>query len=493
MINANGRAASGIGVASALSSAVGLGFACVMGMAHADGAGYPWQPTPSYSFSRIDQFSPTSSPDILPKDSGMRNVYARAIAMEAAIYGLPSVLQYVEMYQQAVDRSSDRYVGFNRFAHDRDLAGPGYRAFKTPNSDTLYSNAWLDLTDGPVVIETPDVPLRYYTLNFLDMYANASNIGTRTFGSKAGRYLIAPANWRGAVPEGATLFRVGTPHTWVLLRVYAQNPAEVVTARAIQDQVKIKPLNSPGPKSDYPPPDITSAQGFFNILDYVLRKNGHPVQEDALIYRFRALGIGGPDVFEYARLDAEVRAGMDAGFADAMKTIEASRSQLGTPTETRWNRTQKARYGFNYLNRAVINYVGLGANVEEENLSFNTFTDGQGQALNAATRNYTLEVKPPPVNAFWSVTLYDGSNFELYPNELNRYVINARTPGLKLKPDGSVSISIQHERPDDPATWLPAPSGPFYIVIRSYLPKPDMISGGWRPEAIVALPKGSGE
>lgn len=448
---------------------------------------YPWQPTPSYSLRHVDQFSPTPKPDILPKEGSARTAFVHAIAMDATIYGLPSVLQYQEMFQQAVDRSNARHVGFNRFVHDRNLAGPGYRAFKSPNSDTLYSNAWLDLTAGPVLIETPDIPLKYYTLNFLDMYANASNISTRTFGSKAGRYLIAPAAWQGSTPEGATLFRVATPHAWILMRVFAQTPSEVAVACSIQDNVKITTLAVEKTVTDYPRSDIATAAGFFKVLDHVLRTNGHPDQEDALIFRFRAIGIGGAQVFDFAKLDHETRSGIEAGFASAMKIISGSRSQLGTPTDTFWNRVEKARFGFNYLSRAVTNYVGLGANVEEENFSFNTFVDGNGQALDGSSGSYTLDIKPPPVDAFWSVTLYDGSNFELYANELDRYLINDRIPGLRMKADGTLSILIQHRRPPDPVNWLPAPNGPFYLAFRSYLPRPEMISGGWRPEAILKL------
>jgi hypothetical protein len=459
------------------------------GAAEARQSGYPWRPAPSYPLQAVDQFAPTPAGDVLPRDPAARTALARALAMEAVIYGLPAVYQYREMYQQALDPKSPRYTGFNRFAHDRELAGPDYKAFKSPNSDTLYSNAWLDLTAGPVLIETPDVPLKYYTLNFLDIFSNASNIGTRTFGSKAGRYLVAPASWTGEVPAGATLFRVATPHAWILMRVFAQKPSEVAEARAVQDAVKITPLGPPNAAEGYPPPDADSAGGFLKVLDYVLRTDGHPDQEDALVYRFGAIGLGGREPFDLARHDPETRAGIVAGFDDAMKIIAASRAQLGMPTGTGWSRVEKARYGFNYLSRATINYVGLGANVDAENLSFNTFVDGAGAALDGAKADYALTLKPPPpVNAFWSVTLYDARTLALYPNTLDRYLINDRTPGLKVEADGAVRLQIQHTKPKLAANWLPAPDGPFYLVVRSYLPKPEMISGGWRPEPVAATP-----
>jgi hypothetical protein len=453
---------------------------------------YPVQPAPSYRMEVVDQFDPTPGGDVLPKDPAARTALARSVAMEAVIYGLPSVYQYREMFVQAVDHASPRFTGFNRFAHDRDLAGPGYKAFKTPNSDTLYSNAWLDLTGGPVLIETPDVPLKYYTLNFLDMFSNASNIGTRTFGSRASRYLVAPATWTGDPPKGVTLFRVATPHAWILMRVFAQTPSEVAIARGVQDGVKITPMAPARSAGAYPAPDADTALGYLKVLDHVLRTDGHPDQEDALIYRFRAIGIGGPEPFDPGRLDPETRTGIEAGFADAMKIIAASRAQLGATTDSGWTRVEKARYGFNYLSRATVNYVGLGANVDTENLSFNTFADHEGRPLDGSKGDYALSFKPPPVNAFWSVTLYDAATFALYPNELQRYLINDRTPGLKANTDGSIDLLIQHAPPREAANWLPAPNRPFYLVVRSYLPKPEMISGGWRPEPVVMLgPTGS--
>jgi hypothetical protein len=470
-----------------------LAMTALAGAAEAGERGYPWQPAPSYPFAAADQFAPTSAGDVSPKDPAARTALARAVAMEAVIYGLPAVYQYREMFQQAVDTASPRYTGFNRFAHDRDLAGPDYRAFKSPNSDTLYSNAWLDLTGGPVLIETPDVPLKYYTLNFLDMFSNASNIGTRTFGAKAGRYLVAPAGWTGEVPAGATLFRVATPHAWILMRVFAQKPSEVAQARAVQDAVRITPLAPAAAAGGYPDPDTATPGGFLKVLDHVLRTDGHPDQEDALVYRFRSIGVGGREPFDLAKLDPETRAGVVAGFDDAMKIIVASRAQLGAPTGTGWSRVEKARYGFNYLSRATINYVGLGANVDAENLSFNTFADGRGEPLNGATADYALELNPPPpVNAFWSVTLYDAGTLALYPNALKRYLISDRTPGLEVRPDGGITLRIQHDRPKAAANWLPAPDGPFYLVVRSYLPKPEMISGGWRPQPVVASPRKGG-
>jgi len=452
---------------------------------------YPHSVVPSYQPERASQFDPTRRADILPREDGSRALYARALALDATIYGLPAVLQYREMVRQAVDPGSPSFVGFDRFTHDRELAGPGYAAFKTPNADTLYSNAWLDLRDGPVLIETPDVPLRYYTLQFLDMYGNASNIGTRTFGSRAGRYWVTRLGWVGKLPEDGVPFRVATPFTWVLMRVFAQRENELCVARAIQDQVKIIRTTPRTPLAWQPPLDAHGASGamrFFRELDHVLRITGVPEQEEALVYRFQSINIGTAEPFDERRLDDQVRAGLEDGHAEAMRVIAASRSQLGQDTGSGWTKVDKARYGFNFLSRAVTNHVGLGANVEEENYSFNTFVDAQGATLDGAAASYTLEIVPPPVDAFWSLTLYDSSNFELYPNAIGRHLVSDRQlPALKNDTD-RWTITIQHARPDTQSLWLPAPNGPFYLVFRAYLPRPEMISGGWRPFAVVRRP-----
>ncbi len=148
-----------------------------------------------YTTDQITQFQLPRLPDVVPGDPAARRAWARVLAFDATLYGTASVLEYVQLYRQAVDAKAIGYTGFNRFAHGRKLAEPGYQAFKSPNADTLYSNAWLDLQNGPVLFTVPDTQGRYYTANFIDMYANASNIGARTHGTRAGRYLIATTDW----------------------------------------------------------------------------------------------------------------------------------------------------------------------------------------------------------------------------------------------------------------------------------------------------------
>lgn len=433
--------------------------------------------------------SPTlAGGDLMPKDPDDRKHLVEAASFQATLYGTAAYLQYKEMYRQAINEGGAGYTGFNTFSHERKLAGPGYAAFKVPNSDTLYSTAWLDLSRSPVVVTIPATDLRYFTLNIFDIYGNPSNLSTRTIGPKGGAFLFVPPNWTGEVPPGLQLYRASTPYLWTLLRVFAHSRADVAKARRFQEGVSLRPL-APG-KSDVtqarstPPEPGTGAVGFLRTLDYILRTNGHLAGEAALISNFRVLGIGGKTPFDLSAMEPALLPAVESGYQKAMVLLENSKTQLGEPTGPGWTRVNKGKYGYNYIRRSVTNLAGLGANVPEENASFTTFTDKDGQKLDGSAQAYTLRLpSPPPVNAFWSVTLYDGKTYELSPNPARRYLINDRTPGLVTGKDGSITIQIQRD-PLRSANWLPAPSGPFFLVIRSYMPKEAALSGAWLPPAV---------
>jgi hypothetical protein len=254
--------------------------------------GYPPQPVASHALADVDQLQAMRWPDVCPGDDGCRRMLIRALAMDAALYGMPGVLQYAHLYEQAVDRSGPAYTGFGRFSHDRQLAGPGYRAFKTPNADTLHSNAWLDLTAGPVLITVPAFGTRYYTLNFLDMYSNATNISTGPAGGSGGRYLVAIPSWSGQLPEGAALFRVATGYMWLLSRIFVDGPDDLPAARRLQDAVRLEP-STPSepdpPRFPWASPEAVRSdrRTYYRVLDFLLGRVAHSVQGDALVYRYR--------------------------------------------------------------------------------------------------------------------------------------------------------------------------------------------------------------
>lgn len=443
-----------------------------------------------YSTEQVTQLQGPRLPDVVPADPTTRHRWAEALGFDAVIYGTASVLQYVQMYDQAVNPAASGYTGFNRFAHGRELAGPGYKPFKSPNADTLYSNAWLDLSNGPVLFTVPDTDRRYYTANFIDMYANATNIGARTHGTRGGRYLVAPANWQGEVPPGVELFRVSTPYVWVLLRILVSDPSEVSKVTPLQDGFQITPVTGEGGSSkrpDFPPPDARTSVGFFRILDFVLRTNGYPRQEEALVARYRGIGIGGSRPFAEVVTDEATLAGLASGFAEANKVINSSLSQGGRMVNGWRESGDKGRYGANYLYRSVITTLGTGSNVSDESTSFTTFSDSTGKPLDGSRGSFRLVLNPPPpAKFFWSVTVYDARTKELHPNPIKRYLVSDRTRGLVRGPNGEVIITLQTSKPGKrgAGNWLPVPSGPFYLGLRAYGPDPVVLDGKWEPAAV---------
>jgi hypothetical protein len=440
--------------------------------------------TPTFAAPEASPLT-ASDTDLMPRDEADRREILNRAAFDATVYGYSAVLQYQQLYRQAVNRASPAFTGFNRFAHERTLAGPDYPGFKVPNSDTLYSTAWIDLTRGPVTVTVPPTRLKYYTLNIFDIYGNPSNIGTRTVGSAGGRYLLVPPGWTGQAPAGTRIYRAATPHLWVLMRVFAQTKAEVADARRFQDGVIVtSPDRAGGGQAPVPPAPGGGAAGFLRVLDYILRVDGALPGEEAHVRQFLPLGIDGKRPFDAAALDPQARAAIESGHAAALAVIDRAKSQLGSKVATGWMRVNKGRYGSNYLRRATVNAAGLGANAPEENASFTAFLDVDGAKLDGSTGSYVLHLTtPPPVDAFWSLTLYDAKTFALSPNPLGRYLVNDRSPGLVVGKDGSVTIRIQHN-PLPGANWLPAPDGPFFVVLRSYLPRPPLLDGSWLPGPI---------
>lgn len=472
---------------------IGLILLALVGAAGLQSGSVMADPAPSagvYYTDAVPQFQKPRLPDVTPEAPEARRQWAEALSFDAVLYGTASVLQYAQMHEQAVNSAAPGYTGFNRFAHGRSLAEPGYAAFKSPNADTLYSNAWLDLSNGPVMFMVPDTHGRYYTSNFIDMYANSTNIGARTHGTTGGRYLIAPANWVGVVPEGVTLFRVATPYVWVLLRILVDDRADMKIANKLQDQFIIAPLNTVKASEasrDFPPADTTSAEGFFRILDFVVKTNGFPIQEEALVSRYRGIGIAGNTSISDALADEVVADAMKAGFTEANKVIASALSQGGR-TVNGWRESgDKGRYGSNYLYRSVINTLGTGSNVSDESTSFTTFTDNRGELLDGAKGNYQLILSPPPpARFFWSVTVYDAQTKELHPNPIKRYRISDRTKGLRRGANGEVVIDLWPKLPPKKrsSNWLPVPKGRFYLGIRAYGPEADVINGVWKPNRV---------
>jgi hypothetical protein len=451
----------------------------------------------TYDLTAVDQYQATGDPDLIPTDPDSAFHLSWAVGFEATLYGLPSALQYAQMCEQTRVLPDGSWAGLNEFTHQPDIAGPEFAAFRVPNVDTLYSNAWLYLPDSGVHLTLPDCGPRYFTLNLLDAHGNATNISSRTHGRGPHRILLVGSEWDGEAPSGSSLFRVATPIMWGLLRIQVLGAEDLDAVRSLQRQVHLAADAGAGSAAASWPRVTADAvesdwESYFTAVDTVLRVCGVPVEEWAHVRRFQAIGVGGESPFDSAALPEAIRRGVQVGFTEAFEVLRSSRSQLGVSDGGGWTRVaNKGRHGTNYTARAIMNHVGLGANVVEENTSFNTYRDVAGEQLDGRTGRYELTFSStPPVSFFWSVTLYVAGTGRVSANTLSRYSIG----GSGSETRDGVRLSIQCAPPHDPAdleSWLPAPPAEFFLVLRAYGPKQELLDGTWVPDGVRRTGDGS--
>ena len=437
-----------------------------------------------YDASRADQFLEPLAEDTVPEDPVARRIWAEHAAFDAAVFGWPAILTYDQMYAQAIDRESPDYAGFNVFAHGRDLAGPNYKPFKTPNADTLYSNAYLDLSEGPVLLTVPPTEGRYYTVNFLDLFGNATNISARTHGTGGGTYLIATTDWGGEVPEGATLFRVTQRYMWILMRIEVEKDSELPDVRALQDRFRIEARSEGAPERALPKPaDPADPASALRVLDWVVEQAGVRTTEVAKVHGYRGLGVGGPRSVSEAMADPETASAVAAGFAKARDYMTRIKTQNGRQLGGWREPFDIGRYGYNYSYRAGVHSLGLGANLRLENFAFTAFVDAAGEPLDGAEHEYVLRFgSAPPSDFFWSVTVYDLATQELFANPAGKYLVSSNTEGLRVAEDGSITIAFARDAAGPNA--IPVPAGPFYLALRAQGPRREMLTGAWRPPPV---------
>ena len=287
------------------------------------------------------------------------------------------------------------------------------------------------------------------------------------------------------------MFRVATPIMWLLMRIQTFGPVDLPQVHGLQDAVAI---HAPAPSErSWPvvePREVeTSAAAFFTALDASLTVNGVPFTDAAHVYQFRQLGVG-TGAFSLQGLDEATRAGVEEGFDTAMTLLSRSRSLLGRRTESGWTRVLgKGAHGHNFLARAVMNFVGLGANVVEENCSYNTYVDHDGQRLSCESGGeYRLDfVTSPPAQAFWSITLYDAETGWLFDAPGRKHSVGSAVNGADGAAGPSrITVSASPPTTDSPDhAWLPAPQHPFFLVLRIYQPTEEALSERWTPPRVV--------
>lgn len=428
----------------------------------------------------------------------------RVIAKEATIYGFPLVDNYRVMYSYFVDPKSPEFKApWNTINNVDRVFTPDDKAIQTPNSDTPYSQLGADLRAEPLVISVPDVdPDRYYSLQFIDLYTyNFAYVGSRATGNGAGNFLLAGPGWGGEKPDGIKqVIRSETDLAFVLFRTQLKGPADIENVKKVQAGFKVQPLSaflgkptSPAaPTIDFFKPLAADEQRtsltFFDELNFIMQfAPAHPTEVD-LRARFSRIGVTPGAAFNANRLDPGIRNAIAAGMADAWKSLadfKANEVDTGKRTAADGFGT-RAFLGDDYLARMSSAAFGIYGNSKEEALYPAYFVDSDGQPLDGSKHSYVLRFGAnalPPVNAFWSLTMYELPASLLVANQLDRYLINsAMLPDLKRDADGGITLYLQHETPgaDKEANWLPAPKGPFWATLRLYWPKAAALDGSWK-------------
>ena len=439
----------------------------------------------------------------------------QAIAEEGFIYGLPIVMNYAVMYEYSVDRDSGQYKApFNQIKNEARVFTYEDTAIVTPNSDTPYSLLWLDLRAEPVVISVPAVERsRYYSVMLCDGNTfNYGYIGTRATGSEPGDYLVVGPDWKGQTPAGIKkVFRSSTQFSLAAYRTQLFNPGDMPNVVKIQAGYKAQPLSAylhqpappPAPAINFPKVNSEMVKtGFFDYLDFALQFAPAGPEEKSIRAKLARIGVGTGKAFDFKQLSPTQQAAVGAGMKSGDAKVVDAVNHLGTKING-WNVASitgdRAFFNGDWLKRAVAAQAGIYGNDAVEAMYPMTRTLANGEVLDGSQHNYTLTFPAgqlPPVNAFWSVTMYDGKTQFLIKNPINRYLVNSpMLPGMKKSADGSVILYIQKDSPgaDKESNWLPAPDGPIYLVMRLYWPKvepPSILpagSGTWKPPGIVKV------
>ena len=432
---------------------------------------------------------------------------------EAASIGVDAYLYFYPLLSMDVTRKQFTNIEpgkafgkgpMNMFTNIPEYPPGTFRGVVRPNFDTLYSSAWLDMTKEPVVISAPDTGGRYYLLPMLDMWTDVfASPGWRTTGTTAADYLVTPPGWSGKVPDGVTQIPAPTPYVWIIGRTKTDGPADYDAVHKIQAGYKVTPLSQWG--GEVKPPQVTidpavdmttppkvqvdtmTADTYFAYAAELLKANPPHITDQPIIAQLKKICFEPGQSFDLSKAPSEVQEGLKLAPAKALQLMAWK-----VPTVVRvangWsmNTDTMGVYGNYYLKRAIIAQQGLGANLPEDAIYPLNLADSTGKPLNGES-NYVLHFEKdqiPPVNAFWSVTLYDQDGFQV-PNALNRFAVSSWMP-FAFNADGSLDLHFQNESPgkDKEVNWLPAPKGPFNLTMRLYAPKSDALTGRWNPPAV---------
>lgn len=448
------------------------------------------------------------------KSSSPTDAQLDQLALEAYVYAYPLVTMEMTRRQATnVEMPVVTRAPMGQFAHLRRYPNAEFREVTAPNADTLYSTAWLDLSKEPIVLELPAEGKRFYMMPMLDAWTNViADPGTRTTGTKPQKFLITGPTFTGATPAGLTEIKSPTSLLWILGRTYSTGtPQDFKEVHVIQNNYKLTPLSAYGRGKVFKPGTVTvdpsidmstppreqvnamSGPVFFTEFARLLNDNPPAPADQPMVAKLAKLGIVPGQPFDFSKVDPKVAAAMKRVPKGALALIE--KSAQSAPRENGWLISRTGTYGTDYALRASTAYFGLGANLPEDAIYPVAMTDAQGNPLDAQEANYTLTFQSakelPPVRGFWSLTMY-GPQFFFVKNRLNRYTVSPRDK-LKANKDGTITIYLQHQSPgkDKESNWLPAPPGPFVVMLRMYWPTeapPSILDGSWKPPGIERAP-----
>jgi hypothetical protein len=431
---------------------------------------------------------------------------ARAIGVEAYLYFYPLVTMDITR-KQSTNIEAGKEFGkgpMNAFVNVPAFPPAEMKVVVRVNFDTLYSIAWLDLTKEPQIVSAPDTAGRFYLLPMLDMWSDVfASPGWRTTGTEAANFLVTQPAWDGAIPEGATRIDAPTPYVWIIGRTKTDGPADYEEVHKIQAGYKVTPLSGWGKALEpatvkvdasvdmkTPPKvqvDTMPAAKYFAYAAELLKLHPPHVTDQPIIAQMKRIGIEPAKSFDFDKLDPAVKRALEGAPEEAQKLMQWKVPSLARVANG-WsmNTDTMGVYGNYYLKRAIVAQLGLGANLPEDAIYPLNLFDDAGKTLDGANK-YRIRFgkgATPPVNAFWSITLYDADGFQV-ANALNRFAVSSYFP-FKTNADGSLDLYVQNESPgkDWEANWLPAPKGAFNLTMRLYSPKSEALTGKWNPPPV---------
>ena len=442
--------------------------------------------------------------------TGLTPAEIRAIAKEAYIYGYPMVDSYRIQYAYFVDTKNPEYKApWNELRNFSRVFTPEDKAVQTPNSDTPYSFLGMDLRAEPIVLTVPAIEKeRYFSIQLIDAYTfNFDYIGSRATGNGGGSYLIAGPGWNGETPKGVSkVIRAETELVLAPYRTQLFNPADIENVKKVQAGYRVQALSAflgqPAPKVAPPihfirpltPEEQRISLQFFDILNFVLQFCPTHASERELMGRFAKIGVGAGRNFDAAKLSPESKAAIEQGMADAWADYAALQERIDAKEVTSGDTFGTREFlKNNYLYRMAAAVLGIYGNSKQEAMYPIYSVDSDGRKLDGANR-YSLRFAPgqlPPVNAFWSLTMYELPSSLLSAIPLNRYLLNSpMLPQFKRDAEGGLTLLIQNESPGEEmeANWLPAPKGPFFMAMRLYWPKADALEGKWTAPLLKRMP-----